>query len=125
MDVPNFASNENKRYESYSEALIDDFEKIENKILIDWFMLDEIQMNEAKFTSLSDILSKIGGFSSILLSIFTAASTISFSMFLKKVALNIKRKEKVDKDQSAIVQIIKDTCSYDGIYSLNAKVESA
>ena len=50
---------------------------------------------------------------------------VSFSMFIKKVALYIKRKDRLEEERDSIVQKIKKRASYYGIYKLNERVEEA
>ena len=53
-------------------------------------MHDVSKVSEVKFVNLSDIASKIGGFSSFAFAIFGAFNSITFKMFLRRMASDMK-----------------------------------
>ena len=79
---------------------------------------------DVQFNKITDIFSKVGGFFSIINTIFAAFSAISFGMFYDKVATQIKRTSDRDSklELKSIADKMKDRLSYVNLYQLFDKV---
>ena len=70
------------------------------KIPID--MEGTVKITSANFVTLSQVLSRIGGFKAIIMSIFSIFGARFFNMFVTKFALYVKRKESLQESVSSI-----------------------
>ena len=77
IDTPFFSDVEEQVYKNGEEGLADQFEQ-SGGVTIKWFFLKEIELTQASFVSLSQIMSQIGGFSSVVLTLFAIMKNQTF-----------------------------------------------
>lgn len=105
-------------YFIYEDGKADGFKKFEEDLNIEIFSTYQIRMTIAEFTTISNILSQIGGFRSSIFLILTVLSGFFFKIFLKNLSQNIKEMDQSNESTQTIIGKVKDRLSYYGLYNL-------
>ena len=86
--------------------------------------MNEAKIKIVKFSTLTTVLSKVGGFNASILAIFSLFYYVSWNMFVDTLARDLNKKDKSDERKNKIVRRIKTRLSYVNLYHLFDEVQS-